>query len=180
MDFSPSLCVQINSDSHPSSHPMGAGGSISGVKRERAITLTTHPLLVPMWSMGYISCPPWHIHGGSGTALLCFCCYITYMSLKMKRTVKCKSDQVGTVSQLVSNTSNAALACFISELSHHCSQYGAACVCAWASVQWIAQLTTGRHFTSPVNDSCSISRMALHFNTGTSFLRISMLQPSEH
>jgi hypothetical protein len=46
-DFSSSVCIQISSEAHPSSYPMGTGGPIPGVKRGRGVTLTTHPHLVP-------------------------------------------------------------------------------------------------------------------------------------
>jgi hypothetical protein len=48
-DFSSSLFVQTGSGAHPASCTMGTGGPFSGVKRGWAVTLTTHPHLVP-WS----------------------------------------------------------------------------------------------------------------------------------
>jgi hypothetical protein len=71
-DFSSSLCIQIGSEAHPASCPMGTGGAFPGVKRGRVVTLTTHPHLVPRSIMNrtFTSSPPWRLHGGSGTALL--------------------------------------------------------------------------------------------------------------
>jgi hypothetical protein len=64
-DFSSSLCVQTGSGAHPASCPMGTGGSFSGVKRGRGVTLTTHPRLVPRLRMSrsYTSSPPMCLHG---------------------------------------------------------------------------------------------------------------------
>jgi hypothetical protein len=46
-DFSSSLCVQTGSGAHPASCTMGTGGPFPGGKRDRGVTLTTHPHLVP-------------------------------------------------------------------------------------------------------------------------------------
>jgi hypothetical protein len=46
-DISYSLCVQTGSGAHPASCTMGTGVLSPGVKRERGVTLTTHPHLVP-------------------------------------------------------------------------------------------------------------------------------------
>jgi hypothetical protein len=46
-DFSSNLCVQTGSGAPPASCTMGTGGLSPGVKRGRALTLTTHPHLVP-------------------------------------------------------------------------------------------------------------------------------------
>jgi hypothetical protein len=46
-DFSFSLCVQNGSGAHPVSCPVGTGVLSKGVKRGRAMTLTTHLHLVP-------------------------------------------------------------------------------------------------------------------------------------
>jgi hypothetical protein len=49
-DFSSSLCVHTGSGAHPASCPMGTGGGglSPGVKRGWAVTMTTHPHLLPM------------------------------------------------------------------------------------------------------------------------------------
>jgi hypothetical protein len=46
-DFSSSLCVKTCSGAHPASCTMGTGGPFPGVKRNRGVTLITHPHLVP-------------------------------------------------------------------------------------------------------------------------------------
>jgi hypothetical protein len=71
-DFSSNLCVQTGSGAHPASYPMGTGVLSPGVKRDRSVTLTTHPLLVPRsWmSRSYTSSPPSASMACSGTALL--------------------------------------------------------------------------------------------------------------
>jgi hypothetical protein len=53
---------------------MGAGGPFPEAKRSRGVTLTTHPHLAPKsrTNRSYISYPPWHLHGSSGTVLLYF------------------------------------------------------------------------------------------------------------
>jgi hypothetical protein len=59
-DFSCSLCIQISSEAHPASYPMGTGGSpLPGVKRGRGVTLTTHshPVLRSRRSRSYTSVP---------------------------------------------------------------------------------------------------------------------------
>jgi hypothetical protein len=43
-DFPSSLCVQTSSGAHPASCTMGTGGSFPGVKGDRSVTLTTHPI----------------------------------------------------------------------------------------------------------------------------------------
>jgi hypothetical protein len=45
-DFSSRPSVQTGSEAHPASYPMGTGGPFPGVKRDRGVTLTTHPHLV--------------------------------------------------------------------------------------------------------------------------------------
>jgi hypothetical protein len=64
-DFSFSLCVQISSEAHPASYPMG---SFHGCKARQGVTLTTHPHLLPRSEL-YLLCLC-RLHGGSGTALL--------------------------------------------------------------------------------------------------------------
>jgi hypothetical protein len=39
------LSVQTGSGAHPASCTMGTGGPFPGVKRDRGVTLTTHPHL---------------------------------------------------------------------------------------------------------------------------------------
>jgi hypothetical protein len=63
--FSSNLCVQTGSEAHPASCTMGTGGSFTGAKRGRGVTLTAHPHLVPRSRMGR-SCtffPPKRHHG---------------------------------------------------------------------------------------------------------------------
>jgi hypothetical protein len=57
--FTSNLCVQTGSGAHPASCPMGTGIFSSGVKRDRGVTLTTHPRLVPrsLMSRSYTSFP---------------------------------------------------------------------------------------------------------------------------
>jgi hypothetical protein len=43
-DFSSSFCVQIGSGAHPASCLMGTEGPFAGLKRDRDVTLTTHPI----------------------------------------------------------------------------------------------------------------------------------------
>jgi hypothetical protein len=64
-DFSSILCVQTGSGAHPASCTMGTGGLFPGAKRGRAVTLTTHPHLVPKSriSRTYISYPLKHLYG---------------------------------------------------------------------------------------------------------------------
>jgi hypothetical protein len=71
-DFTTSLCVQTSSKAHPASYPMGTGNPVSGGKRGRSVTLTTHIHLVPRsrMSRSYNSSHPWSLHGSSGTVLL--------------------------------------------------------------------------------------------------------------
>jgi succinate dehydrogenase/fumarate reductase cytochrome b subunit len=59
------------SEAHPASCTMGTWGPFPAVKRNRGVTLTTHPLLVPRSRMNrsYISSLPRCLHGGSGAAL---------------------------------------------------------------------------------------------------------------
>jgi hypothetical protein len=70
-DFSSSLCVQTGSGAHPASCTMGTGGLFPGGNRRRAMTLTTHPHLVPRsWmNRSYTSSPRTCLRGCSGTAL---------------------------------------------------------------------------------------------------------------
>jgi hypothetical protein len=42
--FSSSLCVETTSEAHPASYSMGTGGHFHGAKRDRDVTLTTHPI----------------------------------------------------------------------------------------------------------------------------------------
>jgi hypothetical protein len=58
-DFSCSLSVQTSSGAHPASCTMGTGGTFPGLKRDRGVTLTTHPNLVPRsrMSRSYTSTP---------------------------------------------------------------------------------------------------------------------------
>jgi hypothetical protein len=66
-DFSFGLCVQISSETHPASCPMGTGGPFPGVNRGRGVTLTTHPYLVRKSRMrSCIFSPPWRLHGVAG------------------------------------------------------------------------------------------------------------------
>jgi hypothetical protein len=46
-DFSSNLCVQSGSGAHPAPCTMGTGGPFPGAMRDRGVTLTTHPNLVP-------------------------------------------------------------------------------------------------------------------------------------
>jgi hypothetical protein len=59
-DFSSNLCVQTGSGAHPASCTMGTRGSVSGVKRDRGVTLTTHPhpVLRSWMSRSYTSSSP--------------------------------------------------------------------------------------------------------------------------
>jgi hypothetical protein len=45
-DFSSNLCVQTDSGAHPASCTMGTRVLSPGIKRDRGVTLTTHPHLV--------------------------------------------------------------------------------------------------------------------------------------
>jgi hypothetical protein len=45
-DFSSSLCVQTDSEAHPTCYTIGTGGLYPGLKRGRGVTLTTHHHLV--------------------------------------------------------------------------------------------------------------------------------------
>jgi hypothetical protein len=69
--FSSSLCVQTSSEAHPVSYPVGTFVLSSGVKRGRAVTLTTHLHLEPRLRMSrsYTSSLACCLHGGSGTVL---------------------------------------------------------------------------------------------------------------
>jgi hypothetical protein len=64
-DFSTSLCVQTGSRAYPASCIMRTGVLSPGVKRGRAVTLTTYPHLVPRsrMSRSYISSPPKRLYG---------------------------------------------------------------------------------------------------------------------
>jgi hypothetical protein len=42
-DFTSSLCVPTGSGAHLAPCTMGTGGTFSGAKRGRGVTLTTHP-----------------------------------------------------------------------------------------------------------------------------------------
>jgi hypothetical protein len=42
-DSSSSLFMQTGCGAHPAFCPTGTGGSFSGLKRDRCVTLTTHP-----------------------------------------------------------------------------------------------------------------------------------------
>jgi hypothetical protein len=82
-DFPSSLCVQTGSGAHPASCTMGTGGPFPGGKSAAgAVTLTTHPHLVPRSriSRSYTSSPPSASMACSGTALLFFFCFIPYIS----------------------------------------------------------------------------------------------------
>jgi hypothetical protein len=72
-DFSSSPCVQTGSGAHPASCTMGTEGPFSGAKRDRGVTLTTHPYVVPRsrMSRSYSSSPPPQraFIAGSGKAL---------------------------------------------------------------------------------------------------------------
>jgi hypothetical protein len=50
-DFSSSLCVHTGAEAHPASCTMDTGGPFPEVKCGRGVTQTTHPHLVPRWSM---------------------------------------------------------------------------------------------------------------------------------
>jgi hypothetical protein len=64
-DFPSTLCVQTGPGANQASCPMGTGDSFPGVKRGRGVMLTTHPHLVPRFSMSrrYTSSPPMFLHG---------------------------------------------------------------------------------------------------------------------
>jgi hypothetical protein len=67
----PLASVQTSSEAHPASCPMDTGGPFpGGVKRGRAVTLTTHLLIVPRSRVrrSYTSSLPCRLHGGSRTA----------------------------------------------------------------------------------------------------------------
>jgi hypothetical protein len=70
-DFSSSFYVQTGSEAHPASCTVGSGVLSPGVKRDRGMTLTTHPHLLPRERMGksYKSSPPSAFVACSGTAL---------------------------------------------------------------------------------------------------------------
>jgi hypothetical protein len=80
-DFSSILCVQTGSEVHPASCTMGTGGSFPwGAQRDRGMTLTTHPHLVPRSRMSRsfllsTQAPTWRVAG-----LLCF-----EIKIKLKR-----------------------------------------------------------------------------------------------
>jgi hypothetical protein len=44
-DFSPSLCVHTNSETHPASYPIVTEGPFTAVEAGRSVTLTTRPHL---------------------------------------------------------------------------------------------------------------------------------------
>jgi hypothetical protein len=73
-DFPCNLCVQIGSEAHPASYPVGTGGPFQRVKGGRGVTLTTHPHLMPRSRMtrSYTSLPIIACMAFSGTALLYF------------------------------------------------------------------------------------------------------------
>jgi hypothetical protein len=64
-DFSSNLCVQTGSGAHPASCTMGTEGPFPGAKRDRGVTLTTHPHLMSRsrMSRSYTSSPPKRLHG---------------------------------------------------------------------------------------------------------------------
>jgi hypothetical protein len=71
--FSSSLCVQTSSEVHPASYPTGTGGPFPGVKSGLGVMLTTHPSIAEVkneYEPFFLS--PSRLHGGSGTAWLCF------------------------------------------------------------------------------------------------------------
>lgn len=47
-DFSSSLRVQTKFEAHSASYPVGTGNSLAGVKRDREVTINSHPHLVPI------------------------------------------------------------------------------------------------------------------------------------
>jgi hypothetical protein len=71
-DFSRSLCVQTSSEAHPASYPMGAGGPFPGGRARlgRDTDHSPHLVLRSRMSRSDVSSFPWHLHGGSGTAIL--------------------------------------------------------------------------------------------------------------
>jgi hypothetical protein len=71
-NFSSSLCVQISSEAHRASYPVGTADPFLGVQRVRGATLTGHSpsSAGSRMSWSYTSSPPCSLHGGSGTALL--------------------------------------------------------------------------------------------------------------
>jgi hypothetical protein len=71
-DFSSSLCVQTSSVAHPASCTMRTGGSFPGRKARpgRDADHSPHLAKKKILSRNYIASPPWHLHGGSGTAFI--------------------------------------------------------------------------------------------------------------
>jgi hypothetical protein len=69
----PLASFQTNSEAHQASYPMGTGDPAPEVMHGQGVTLTIHHHLVlrSRMSRSYTS-PPFCLHGGSGSALLCF------------------------------------------------------------------------------------------------------------
>jgi hypothetical protein len=69
MDFSFILCAHTSSGAHPASCLMGTGGPFPGGKTRPGRDADHSPHLVPRsrMSRGYISSPPWRLHGDNGT-----------------------------------------------------------------------------------------------------------------
>jgi hypothetical protein len=71
--FSSSLCVQISSEAHPASYPMGIGGPFPGSKaRPGRDADHTPPSSARSRMRSYSLSPPLHPHGVYGTALLSY------------------------------------------------------------------------------------------------------------
>jgi hypothetical protein len=51
-DFSSSLCVQASSEGHQVSYPMGNRDPFPGIKNDRGVTLTTHP--IQCWGLEWV------------------------------------------------------------------------------------------------------------------------------
>jgi hypothetical protein len=90
------LCVQTSSEVHPASYPMGTGGPFPGAKRDRGVTLTTHPHLLSRsrMSRSYNSAPlplapAWHLWDSFAFALFTFTLHTTvrYLLLYIRQYV---------------------------------------------------------------------------------------------
>jgi hypothetical protein len=76
--FFSSLCVETIFEAHPATYALGTGDPYPGLKGDRDVRLTTHPLPGPRSRMSRrnASYPPWRLNGGSGTALDYFYVYL--------------------------------------------------------------------------------------------------------
>jgi hypothetical protein len=92
-DFSSTLCIQTSSEIHPTSYQIGTEGSFTGGKAQpgRDADHSSPSSAVVSNEQELYSCPPWRLHGGSGTSYLLAYLHVISRNVRvnMKTQGKC-------------------------------------------------------------------------------------------